>query len=644
MHVKLLGIAASATLCMTLTIARAQQPSTLRAEIASVVAGDYPAARAVVNIDDTATGGVKTLTADNFTVTVGGKPAPVFSADLASSQNAPLDLLLLMDVSGSMAGDPIAQTKEAAKGLLQALASGDRVAVMSFADTVNLVQDYSTDRAQTTAAIDGLIAKGNTALYDATGSAAYRAGSSGSSRRAVILLSDGAQDGVTVKTTREEALAAAVGVSVPYFAVGEGIDIDRAYLTELATSTNGRYLEAPKATDLSGLFASIAQLLTSQFIVSFDARVAAGAAETPVMITVQSDGASVTAQATFKPGAGFAPPPISVSLTGVKQGESLSEARLVTAVPYGATGVTRIAFYVDGVNVFETDKAPYTFTFDPKSFGATSHTLKATVIAGATSFESPPVSFTSHPPVAARSGGGGLPLVPIAVGVAGLIVLAVVGRIAMIVRARLTKGGEVVVVSADQRITPWVARHRALDAPAPELAEAPVVVVEDVGEPLGVLISRVGPLTGSEYIVGGKPVSIGSGTRCAVRIADPSLPAEEARIWVRDGHLMLHRMTRLTDIAADGVSGGWTILQPGDHLDIGDHRFEFRLWTPPAPQTEEGSADIPNILRDAGVPHPAPGQRPSVSPAPAGLGALWPADTVARGGGADSRDRDALAS
>ena len=116
-----------------------------------------------------------------------------------------------------------------------------------------------------------------------------------------------------MKTTRDQALAAAAGVGVPYFAIGEGTDIDRAYLTQLATASNGRYLEAPKATDLSGLFASIGQLLTGQFIVAFDASAASGAAEAPVTITLQSGAASATAQATFKPGPGFVPPPIGVT-------------------------------------------------------------------------------------------------------------------------------------------------------------------------------------------------------------------------------------------------------------------------------------------------------------------------------------------
>ena len=645
----LLGIVATAVACATLSVVQAQQPAPLRADITSITAGDYPAARAVVNID--ATGGLDTkiLTAANFTATVGGKSAPILSADLASSQNAPLDVLLLMDVSGSMAGEPIKQTKDAAKGLVQQLAPNDRVAVMSFADTVKLVQDFTTERGQVSAAIDGLVAKGNTALYDATAAAAFKAGTSGSSRRAIILLSDGAQDGVKVKTTRDQALAAATNAGVSFFAIGEGKDIDRAYLTQLATASKGRYLEAPKLTDLSGLFASIGQLLTSQFIVTFDGSAAAGGADTPITITLDVGGTKATAHATFKPGAAFAAPPITVALTGITAGESLSEPRVVTAVPDATQRLTRVAFYVDGVNVYETTKPPYTFTFDPHAFGAASHTLKAGVIAGTQTFESPAVAFTSTvaAPAPKTSGSGSsLPILPIAGGVALLVVLG----LAVTVVARLLRSANDITITApaaEQRITPWVARHRSVEAPADIAVDAPVEVAEEVGEPMGVLISRVGPMLGSEFVVGGKPVLIGSAPRCAVRIDDPTLGAEEARIWVRDQHLMVHKVARLSDVAAEGESGGWTILEAGDTLDIGAHRFEFRLWTEPPPQAEaEPSGPVPNVLRDPDAPRPI-GTRPSTAPAPASnVGVIWPREDPQQPGvpSEDSPDQNAQAS
>jgi Mg-chelatase subunit ChlD len=634
MRLKLLTcMLASAALGATLSVTHAQQPPALRADIVSVTAGDYPAARAVVNIDAASGAGLKDvegLTAANFTATVGGQTAPVLSADLASSQDAPLDVLFLMDVSGSMAGEPITQAKAAAKGLVRALAPNDRVAVISFADTVNLVQDYTVDRAQADAAIDRLNADGNTALYDATAAAAVKAGSSPNSRRAVILLSDGAQDGVTTKTTREQAIAAATGVGVPFFAIGEGQDIDRAYLTQLGTASKGRYMEAPQLTDMDGLFASIGRLLMGQFIVTFDASPASGTAEAPVAITLHMAAASATAQATFKPGPGFAPPGVKVTLTGIQEGEVLTAPRTITAVPDNTQNLTRVAFYVDGVDVYETANSPYTFAFDPSAYGANAHAIKAAVVVGTRTSESASVTFSSHPVAVVKGtgSGGGLPVLPIAAGAVALLSLIFVA--AVLVRARRSgRDGNVDGPAADQRITPWAAPHRNVSAPAPDATDEAPVLAEEIGEPMGVLVSRAGPLLGSEYVVGGKPVSIGSGRGCGVRIDDIALSAEEARIWVRDGHLMVHKMTRLVAIASSGVSGGWVILEPGDVLEIGDHRFEFRLWTAPPP--EDAASEIPNILRDPEIRRLPATPRPSAAPATgfAGPGRLAPYEAEA---------------
>jgi hypothetical protein len=156
---------------------------------------------------------------------------------------------------------------------------------------------------------------------------------------------------------------------------------------------------------------------------------------------------------------------------------------------------------------------------------------------------------------------------------------------------------------------------------APEMpllhVDEPEVEQESVGEPLGVLISRGGGDLGSEYTVGAAPVSIGSGVRCGVRIEDPELAAEEARTWVRGGHLMVHKMTRLSVIAADGTSGGWMILEPGDTFTIGEHVFEFRILDPSAsfavveqPVEEQPT---PNVLRDAGPQGEAAQREPASS-------------------------------
>jgi hypothetical protein len=188
------------------------------------------------------------------------------------------------------------------------------------------------------------------------------------------------------------------------------------------------------------------------------------------------------------------------------------------------------------------------------------------------------VTFSSTPP--APSSGGGSPML-IYVGVGGLIGLG--GAIAFFTMRHKRVPPER-PIPADQRTRSWaqqVADRRAAEgavAAPDDVVPEPAAETEDIGEALGKLISRAGNDLGREYSVGGKPVSIGSGSRCGVHIPDQTLAFEEARIWVRNGHLMLHRFTRLGVVEQQGAggAGGWEILEAGDKFTIGQHTFEFQ--------------------------------------------------------------------
>ncbi len=72
--------------------------------------------------------------------------------DLQSEVN----LILVMDKSGSMEGDRMAKTKEAAKELISIVGRKDRVAVISFDSKASFVQAFTNDKMLLRSAIDGI--------------------------------------------------------------------------------------------------------------------------------------------------------------------------------------------------------------------------------------------------------------------------------------------------------------------------------------------------------------------------------------------------------------------------------------------------------------------------------------------------------
>jgi VWFA-related protein len=135
---------------------------------------------------------VKGLGKDDFVVTDEGQPQAVVSFNHGDE---PLNLILLLDISGSMQKhiELISQTARAA---LNHLRPGDRVAIMVFAQTSELHQDFSDNLAETARQIASAVTDhdvGNTtqinaAVVDAAHYMQAHAGPGGS--RAILILTD----------------------------------------------------------------------------------------------------------------------------------------------------------------------------------------------------------------------------------------------------------------------------------------------------------------------------------------------------------------------------------------------------------------------------------------------------------------------
>src|SRR4030095_7276978 len=82
-----------------------------------------------------------------------------------ASEDAPLELVVAIDVSGSM-GPTMPKLKTAVKEFLGTVPSQHRVTLLGFNDTVFTLTRKSTDPADRIKAVDRLAPWGSTALYD----------------------------------------------------------------------------------------------------------------------------------------------------------------------------------------------------------------------------------------------------------------------------------------------------------------------------------------------------------------------------------------------------------------------------------------------------------------------------------------------
>lgn len=562
-------------------------------DIVSLDESAFPSLGAVVNVLDAAGRPVPGLTGDSFQARVGGEPARIDDLRTALDSDVSLAVALVVDVSGSMEGEPLAQARLAAAEFVQGLSPQDSVAVITFSDSVSLVQDFTADKEAVIRAIDGLAALGNTALYQAAADAAARAAAAPSPRRVIILLSDGVDYGGMSSVTRDDSIAAVSAAGVPIYTIGLGTEIDREYLTAVAQASRARFLETPTAEGLSQLYSEIGDVLRSQYVLTLTSPVSDRSDPLSLELSVVVGGTTVSTTATLT--AVEAPPPPSVSLSGLAEGDEIDSAISVAATVDTEGELERLVFLVDGEVVAEKTSPPYELSLDPASLAAGGHVL-AVEATGAGGVSRAEVAFS----VVAPPSGGGQPVLLLAAAGVVLVLGCVAGFLFR--RRRLRR---IPKRAVEVRLRPWsTTSHGATFGDWTQLEEQqPEPEAETKEERLG----RIVVVSGGEhreFIIGSRPVSIGSAPWCTIVLPedDGRIGPEEARAWLHQSRkLIFHKLTRLSVIASEGTSGGWLVLEDGDEVTLGSHRLIFTLVVPQTEEERATDAAIGEALRGFGA-------------------------------------------
>lgn len=175
---------------------------------------------------------------------------------------------LAIDVSGSMAGEPLELTQAGASDLVEVLVPlGFDVRLVTFADEVALVDAPPDDAAALVAAIEALTAGGETALYDAIErSLDVLAEVTGQVN--LVVFSDGEDTASTI--ARQDAIARSQADEVAINIVAlESADFSAEAVEDLASLTGGQLLAAAETTEVEGAFDRVAADLTSQYRLTY---------------------------------------------------------------------------------------------------------------------------------------------------------------------------------------------------------------------------------------------------------------------------------------------------------------------------------------------------------------------------------------
>ncbi len=194
------------------------------------------------------------------------------TVDFFEAEATPFAAVILMDTSGSMEGG-ISMARSAAINFLDGLRADDVTAIYNFDSKVSLVQDFSNSR-DIAEKVFNLKASGMTVLNDAIYQAAVELGKRSEKRKAIIVLSDGAD----TKSARsaDKALKAAVAVNATIYTIdmsivnaGNNRFQSQSALKNFAEKSGGVFIPTPGGVAMREAFKNIVEELGVQYTLGY---------------------------------------------------------------------------------------------------------------------------------------------------------------------------------------------------------------------------------------------------------------------------------------------------------------------------------------------------------------------------------------
>jgi len=210
------------------------------------------------------------LGADDFEILDNGVPQRI---DLVSYEQIPLNVVLALDMSQSVAGDRLDHLRSAGASLLAGLQRGDQAAVVTFSHLVVLGAGLTSDVAAIRGALQRAEGSGNTALVDGV-YAAMMVGESDPGRALLIVFSDGIDTASWLPA--ESVLDLAKRSDVVAYAVSTGAGKPE-FLKDLTSYTGGRLYEVERTANLTSIFLAVLDEFRHRYLLSYTPRGVASA-------------------------------------------------------------------------------------------------------------------------------------------------------------------------------------------------------------------------------------------------------------------------------------------------------------------------------------------------------------------------------
>jgi len=230
---------------------------------------NYPKVEVYINFKEGSELEALNLTQEDFTVLENGEEVSDFSIKGLSEIIDPIGVVLLLDTSGSMEGQPIEDAASSALLFMDEMRSIDEFSVVSFADDVTVHSSFTSDRKKLRDSILQIETMGDTSLFDGVFTASDQFKDRDDIKyRYIILLSDGMD--TASRYTLKDAINKALQEEVSIYSIALlSSEFNPDNIRNISESTGGEMLEAASSSDLKELYKTISKKIINQYRISY---------------------------------------------------------------------------------------------------------------------------------------------------------------------------------------------------------------------------------------------------------------------------------------------------------------------------------------------------------------------------------------
>ncbi len=234
-----------------------------------------------------------------FTLLEDGKPIQEFQVSSAEATQQKLSIAILVDESGSMAKEgKLNSAREALKAFLQNLDPRAELFLFGFHDGVETLYTPEQGREALNRAVNAFSPRGSrTVMYDALNEGLKQVAARGAGRKALVLLTDGKDEGSA--TTLEDIARLASDLGIPIFSLAYGSDADVPTLQRLTILSGGHLAQTSSPSGLKDLYFIVAQYLASQYALTYVTNAKPGPGKHAVLLKLTHGGLEYTATREF---------------------------------------------------------------------------------------------------------------------------------------------------------------------------------------------------------------------------------------------------------------------------------------------------------------------------------------------------------